>query len=37
MASIIFLLMMAGAIIVAVQEFRHESGSLRGGAFLQAA
>ena len=37
MASIIFLLMMAGAIIVAVQEFRHESGSLHGGAFLQAA
>jgi len=37
MASIIFLLMMAGAIIVAVQEFRHESGSLRDGPFLQAA
>jgi len=37
MASVIFLLMMVGAIIVAVQEFRHESGSLRDGPFLQAA
>jgi hypothetical protein len=37
MASIIFLLMMVGAIIVAIQEFRHESDSLHGGALLQAA
>ncbi len=37
MASIIFLLMMVGAIIVAVQEFRQESDSPDGGAFLQAA
>ena len=37
MASIIFLLMMTGAIIVAVQEIRRERGSLREGALLQAA
>jgi Bacterial membrane protein YfhO len=37
MASIIFLLMMAGAIIVAIQEFSQESDSLHGGALLQAA
>jgi hypothetical protein len=37
MASIIFLLLMMGAIIVAIQEIRRGRSSLRNGALLQAA
>jgi hypothetical protein len=37
MASIIFLLMLAGAIIVGVQEFRRKPGSLEDNSLMQAA
>ncbi len=37
MASIIFLLMMAGAIIVGVQEFRQKPGTLEDNSLMQAA